>query len=675
MKSPRKCGVYDGTIILMLKKLARWLPRIGAFFILLAIGLWLTSPLLVRGKVIEKAWALGLEVEVDSIERQPSGFLLQKVNISSKELPIRANFASIYVTIDGNLLRPKVTGISIDGGKVSVIAPVSEFKAKLKEWQIKRHRADEKQETHTSIMGKSIQFNWASPCGRADSSVDGIQFDNLDGWRFVAKKANAECFGWDGNAEDIKATKKHFEFGTLEMKKEAGFEAVHAEKTDTGGSGLDLDIPIVDVNKLSVSSSDYEIHADKAHVEASTEMGLVASLKADSVEAELPKIHKMTLGQSSAQLQITKQEQAYKFGLSAISDRAQGKYRAVTGRKVGFGPLELKVEGEATLPHVEVTSGSLKVKDTQFVFSGFWNPSSFDARVSIPSTSCQSLIESVPDGMNSAIDGLEMTGKADLDLHISRPSAADAEPMVKLVYHNKCRVAEAPETISRKTLRSKFTRMIPGPLGEPIEVTTGPDDKNWVPYTELSPYLIDAIQVTEDPGFMVHNGFDPASIENSIRSDIQLGAFVRGASTVTMQLAKNLWLTREKTIARKIQEAFLTTYLEQTLSKSEILETYFNIVEFGPMVYGIHDAADHYFKCKPKDLTLSQSLFLTSILPEPRKNWFGPDGKLQTNKEKWIRVLMIALERKQLINPSQLATGLEEVPVFGQPSPEREVQN
>jgi membrane peptidoglycan carboxypeptidase len=136
-----------------------------------------------------------------------------------------------------------------------------------------------------------------------------------------------------------------------------------------------------------------------------------------------------------------------------------------------------------------------------------------------------------------------------------------------------------------------------------------------------------------------------------------------------MQLAKNLWLSREKTVARKVQEAFLTVYLEQTLSKQEILETYFNIVEFGPMIYGIRDAADYYFRTTPKNLTLSQALFITSILPNPKQNWFGPDGKLQDGRQKFLRMLMATLQRRHMITQAQYDESITEVLIRGQPLP------
>ena len=124
--------------------------------------------------------------------------------------------------------------------------------------------------------------------------------------------------------------------------------------------------------------------------------------------------------------------------------------------------------------------------------------------------------------------------------------------------------------MSPKSLKRKFSRTVYGAKGEPVELESGPGTKDWVPYLRMSRFLTAAVQTTEDPGFFRHKGVDVGAVENSIKQDLESGKFVRGASTVTMQLAKNLWLTRSKTISRKVQEAFLTTYLEQVLTKEEI---------------------------------------------------------------------------------------------------------
>ena len=140
-----------------------------------------------------------------------------------------------------------------------------------------------------------------------------------------------------------------------------------------------------------------------------------------------------------------------------------------------------------------------------------------------------------------------------------------------------------------------------------------------------------AVLVCEDGGFYRHRGFDFRAIEKAIEGRHPSGRFVRGASTISMQLAKNLYLGREKTLSRKIQEALLVLVLEQELSKKELMELYLNIVELGPGIYGVGPAADHYFNVPAKDLTLGQALYLASILPDPTQAALQPGRRPSPN--------------------------------------------
>jgi membrane peptidoglycan carboxypeptidase len=169
----------------------------------------------------------------------------------------------------------------------------------------------------------------------------------------------------------------------------------------------------------------------------------------------------------------------------------------------------------------------------------------------------------------------------------------------------------------------------------------------------------------EDPSFRSNHGFDISAIENSIRDNVKEGKFKRGASTISMQLAKNLWLGREKTISRKIKEAFLTTMLEQKLSKERIMELYLNSVEFGPNVYGIGPAAKHYFGTSPRILTYAQSVFLASILPKPNGAYFNADGTLHQSRKNYLGLVMDLMLRKGTVTDEEVAQGKAETIKMG----------
>jgi hypothetical protein len=144
----------------------------------------------------------------------------------------------------------------------------------------------------------------------------------------------------------------------------------------------------------------------------------------------------------------------------------------------------------------------------------------------------------------------------------------------------------------------------------------------FVPLHHVSKWLPRAIMTTEDNSFFEHNGFNWFALEESVEDNIQAGGFARGGSTVSMQLVKNVFLTFDKVLARKIREAFLVWLMEDVVDvpKARIMELYFNIIEFGPGIFGIHDASVHYFGERPDELTLSEVLWLVSIVPNPKKH-------------------------------------------------------
>jgi membrane peptidoglycan carboxypeptidase len=174
-----------------------------------------------------------------------------------------------------------------------------------------------------------------------------------------------------------------------------------------------------------------------------------------------------------------------------------------------------------------------------------------------------------------------------------------------------------------------------------------------------------AVLTTEDAGFPKHRGFNHRSIRASVVANLKAGRFVRGASTITMQLAKNLFLSRNKTLARKLQEVVLTDYLEQTFSKEELMELYLNVVEFGPAVYGIGAAAEHYFGRTPAELNLAECLFLSSLLPAPlRYGAMRDHGEVPESWMRTIHMLMQIAHKTRLISDAELAEAENETIVF-----------
>jgi monofunctional glycosyltransferase len=144
----------------------------------------------------------------------------------------------------------------------------------------------------------------------------------------------------------------------------------------------------------------------------------------------------------------------------------------------------------------------------------------------------------------------------------------------------------------------------------------------WVKMKDISRELVFSIVISEDATFFEHGGFNLEAMIDSIAENIKERRPAYGASTITQQVAKNLFLTGEKTILRKVQEAILTNALEAKFSKNDLLEIYLNIAEFGPDIFGVNAASHHFFKQTPADINAAQGAFLAQMLPSPRRHYF-----------------------------------------------------
>lgn len=140
----------------------------------------------------------------------------------------------------------------------------------------------------------------------------------------------------------------------------------------------------------------------------------------------------------------------------------------------------------------------------------------------------------------------------------------------------------------------------------------------WVPYERISPHLKRAIIAAEDGKFLQHEGFDFEAIQKAYEKNLEKGKFVRGGSTISQQLAKNLFLSGKKTPWRKIEEAIITLMLENVMSKRRILEIYLNKIEWGNGIFGAEAASRHYYGVSASALTAKQAARLAAMVPNPR---------------------------------------------------------
>ena len=221
-----------------------------------------------------------------------------------------------------------------------------------------------------------------------------------------------------------------------------------------------------------------------------------------------------------------------------------------------------------------------------------------------------------PESLGMAPGGDHDLGSATIDVRVhGRPADPASLSVSQKIDFRPPR--QLPPAIAR--LRGDFIFSSgdgPGPH-RPIDVSLASPD--FIALHDVPPLFVRALLLAEDTGFYGHRGIDLRELPAALLTNWSRGGAARGASTITQQLAKNLFLSREKQLGRKLQELAITFLLESALGKDRILEIYLNIIEWGPDLRGLRPAARHYFGCEPRALTPAQMAFLVAIIPGPIK--------------------------------------------------------
>jgi membrane peptidoglycan carboxypeptidase len=269
----------------------------------------------------------------------------------------------------------------------------------------------------------------------------------------------------------------------------------------------------------------------------------------------------------------------------------------------------------------------------------------------VPEVTCQKALKAFPPEFAPKFRGFKLQGKFMTDVAIDINWAdLDALELGGKVGIYGCKVLEAPKSVDTERLLEEFEQEVELEKDKYLKFMVGPSNPDFVPIADVSPYLINSFLTTEDGLFYKHKGFIVSEFRTAIVKNLKAGYFKYGASSITMQFVKNVMLHRQKTAARKLQELFLTWYVEQTLEKDRIMEIYLNVIEFGPGLYGIGPAARHYFGKSAKDITPLEAAFFSTILPGPKKRHMQYcEGKLRKWTEAKIqRILKLAYEKERL---------------------------
>ncbi len=263
--------------------------------------------------------------------------------------------------------------------------------------------------------------------------------------------------------------------------------------------------------------------------------------------------------------------------------------------------------------------------------------------VSTPQMEAQDMFDSFPVGLFESLDNIRVSGKLQylLDFFLD-----DAQPD-SVRFDSELKKQDFRINAWGKTNFSRINRPFiytPYEYGKPMrDIMVGPENPDFTPLDEISPYLKNAVLTAEDPSFFTHKGFVNEAIRTSIATNYKAKAFKRGGSTISMQLVKNAFLARDKTLARKIEEILIVWLIENNsvVTKERMFEVYLNIIEWGRNVYGIGEAARHYFGKQPSGLDLGESIYLASIVPRPKSGLyaFQYDGILKPYLSGYFRLI------------------------------------
>ena len=313
---------------------------------------------------------------------------------------------------------------------------------------------------------------------------------------------------------------------------------------------------------------------------------------------------------------------------------------------VGSHEVELSKESTVTVkklavhPHIRYTVAPKKT----YAFG-----------LETPDMNAQDLFDAFPKGLFESLEGLRVSGTIQYKLaafmDTDEPDSVQfSSDMKQTGFHvNAWGHANVPK------LNNTFV-YTPYEDEKPVrDIIVGPENPDYVPLNQISPYLRNALLTTEDPSFFSHKGFVQEAIRASIATNYKEKAFKRGGSTISMQLVKNVFLNRNKTLVRKFEEILIVWLMESThaVSKERMYEVYLNIIEWGYHVYGITEAARYYFGKHPSQLTLGESIYLASIVPRPKTGLYAFDyeGRLKPYISQYFNYIGGIMARRGLVPP------------------------
>ncbi len=225
-------------------------------------------------------------------------------------------------------------------------------------------------------------------------------------------------------------------------------------------------------------------------------------------------------------------------------------------------------------------------------------------------------------------------------------------------------------------LKTGFVKTEVGAQGAPTYTIVPKKPKGWVELKSLPKNVWGAILISEDWAFFEHSGVDVSQVKEAIEDTLEHGKGLRGASTISQQVVKNLFLSNERSFTRKAREFAITLYMEREIEKKKILEIYLNIIEYHPGVYGLENAAQYYFKKSARALTAREAAFLAMLLPNPKSySQSFRDGELSEYARKTIESILDKMRQAGFLSAEEREALRDQVLSFEKKKLETQKQN
>ena len=402
---------------------------------------------------------------------------------------------------------------------------------------------------------------------------------------------------------------------------------------------------------------------------------VLRSLPLDLIAPFLPNVpwYEPEHGRVDAQL-LVKTESAE---VVVLSGEASLRDAAILAARIAPGPVRgvgLAVRGKGRfLPlkrRLEIDEASLTTpSDATVQLAGAveWSRDHylFDIDAVLPKTACTNAVRAIPEDLLSDLALATWQGKLGGKLKLRLDSRKLDDTVLDLDVEDRCEFVTVPAMADLRRFHMPFTHSVLEPDGTEFEMETGPGTPNWTYIEDMSPFFVHAVLAHEDAGFFNHHGFSMLHVRNALVRNLKERRYVVGASTITMQLVKNVFLHREKTLARKIQEVLLTWWIERVMEKRDVLELYLNVIEYGPGVYGIRNGAKHYFNRLPAQLSPAEAVYLSTILPNPKRyHSHFERGALSPQWAENLRRMLARMRERSWYSPEAAEYGLSEVNQF-----------